>query len=116
MSSNPFFAVLFLGMGFNQLRMNPRLIPAVRSALRYVTMSGAQKIVEQAMALYDRQKHRSHAFVYGQDPGVACRSFAAWPIWVLGYPEQALRSANEALTLAQELTHPFSLAFALILA
>jgi len=79
-------------------------------------MAPARAHLEQGMALYDPQKHRSHAFVYGQDPGVACRSFAAWPIWVLGYPDQALRSANEALTLAQELTHPFSLAFALIVA
>jgi len=68
------------------------------------------------MALYDPQQHRSHAFVYGQDPGVACQSFAAWPIWVLGYPDQALQSVNEALTLAQELTHPFSLAYALTMA
>ena len=33
---------------------------------------------------------------------------------MLGYPDQALQSTNEALTLAQELTHPFSLAFALV--
>jgi predicted ATPase len=68
------------------------------------------------MALYDSQKHRSHAFVYGQDPGVACQSFAAKPIWVLGYPDQALHGINEALTLAQEFAHPFSLAFALTMA
>jgi class 3 adenylate cyclase/predicted ATPase len=71
---------------------------------------------EQGMALYDPQQHRSHAFVYGQDPGVACRSFAALPIWVLGYPDQALQSTNEALTLARELTHPFSLVYALTMA
>jgi class 3 adenylate cyclase/predicted ATPase len=71
---------------------------------------------EQAMALYDPQKHRSHAFVYGQDPGVACRSSAAWTIWMLGYPDQALHGINEALSQAQELNHPFSLAFALNLA
>jgi predicted ATPase len=65
------------------------------------------------MALYDPQQHRSHAFVYGQDPGVACQSFAAWAICALGYPDQALQSIHEALTLAQELTHPFSLAYAL---
>ena len=66
------------------------------------------------MALYNPQKHRSHAFVYGQDPGVACRCFAAMSIWVLGYPDQALRSIHEALTLAQELTHPFTQAYALV--
>jgi predicted ATPase/class 3 adenylate cyclase len=79
-------------------------------------MAPARAHFEQGVALYDPQKHRSHAFVYGQDPGVACRCLAAWPIWVLGYPDQALQSIHEALTLAQELTHPFSLVYALNMA
>ena len=33
-------------------------------------------------------------------------------LWCLGYPDQA-RKRQEALTLAQELAHPFSLACAL---
>jgi len=76
-------------------------------------MAPARAHLEQGMALYDPQKHRSHAFLYGQDPDVICRSFAAMPIWMLGYPDHALRSSHEALTLAQEFTHPFSLALAL---
>jgi len=79
-------------------------------------MASARAHLEQGMALYDPQQHRSHAFVYGQDPGVACRSFMVRPIWILGYPDQALQNIREALTLAQELTHPFSLVYALILA
>jgi predicted ATPase len=79
-------------------------------------MAPARAHLEQGMALYDSKHHRSHAFVYGQDPGIACRSFAVMPIWVLGYPEQALQSIRESLILAQELTHPFSLAYALQLA
>jgi len=34
-------------------------------------------------------------------------------LWVLGYPDQALRRSHEALTLAQALSHPYSLGFAL---
>ena len=34
-------------------------------------------------------------------------------MWALGYPDQALKRVRESLTLAQELSHPFSLAFAL---
>ena len=41
-----------------------------------------------------------------------CLSYAADPV-VLGYPDQALKRSQEALTLAQELSHPYSLAFAL---
>jgi predicted ATPase len=68
---------------------------------------------EQALALYDLQQHRSYASLYGQDPGVDCRAWAADTLWYLGYPDQALRQGQQALTLAQELSHPFSLAFAL---
>jgi predicted ATPase/class 3 adenylate cyclase len=76
-------------------------------------MAPARAHLEQAIALYDPQKHRSHAFQYGQDPGVLCRGFAAMPIWMLGYPDQALQSTKGALNLAQEFTHPLSLVFAL---
>jgi predicted ATPase len=34
-------------------------------------------------------------------------------LWSLGYPDQALKRSHEALTLAQELSHSFSVAFAL---
>jgi predicted ATPase len=73
----------------------------------------AREHLEQGIALYDLQQHRSHAFLYGQDPGVACRSHAARVLWHLGYPDQALKRSHEALSLAQELSHPFSLAYAL---
>jgi predicted ATPase len=76
-------------------------------------MAQARVHFEQGMALYDPQQHRSHTYVYGQDPGVMCRGHAALPIWIMGYPDQALQSIHEALTLAQEFAHPFSLAFAL---
>ncbi len=69
--------------------------------------------MEQGMAFYDFQQHRSHTMMYGQDPGVVCQSFAAWALWMLGYPDQARQRIDEALTLAQELAHPFSLVYAL---
>jgi predicted ATPase len=40
----------------------------------------------------------------------------AWGLWVLGYPDQALKKIQEALALAQELSRPYSLAFALYFA
>ena len=46
-------------------------------------------------------------------PRECCRAYAAWALWLLGYPDQALKRSQEALTLAQELSHPFSLAYAL---
>jgi phosphotransferase system enzyme I (PtsI) len=56
MSSNPFFAVLFLGMGYNQLSMNPRFIPSIRRVLSAVTFRAARKIVDQAMTFTTAQE------------------------------------------------------------
>jgi predicted ATPase len=67
----------------------------------------------QGLALYDPQQHRAHAFLYGEDAGVACCSNAAWTLSYLGYPDQALARSHEAVTLAQQSAHPFSLSFAL---
>jgi predicted ATPase len=75
--------------------------------------ASAREHLEQSLALYNPHKYRSHAFLYGYDSGVHCLSFLAWAQWYLGYPDQAMRSIHEALRLAQESSHPFSLAFAL---
>jgi predicted ATPase len=74
----------------------------------------ARSYMEQGMALYDPYQHHSHAFLYGQDPAVACRGMVAFTLWLLGCPDQALQRSEEALTLAQELAHPYSVAFASI--
>jgi predicted ATPase len=78
--------------------------------------AAAQAHLEQGIALYDPQQHRSHAVRYGQDPGVVCRSYAALTLWYLGYPDQALQRSHEALALARELEYPYSLALALYFA
>jgi TOMM system kinase/cyclase fusion protein len=73
----------------------------------------ARKHLDQGIALYDRQKHHSHTLLLGPDLGVFCLSWLSHTLWQLGYPEQALKRSHEALTLAQELSHPLSLALAL---
>ncbi len=73
----------------------------------------AREHLEAAMALYDPQQHRAHVALYRQDPGVACFSYSAWNLWCLGYPQQALEKMHQAITLARESLHPFSLAWAL---
>jgi predicted ATPase len=68
---------------------------------------------EQGIAIYNPQQHSSHAFLYGEDPGVVCLSYAAHALWYLGYPDQALERSHRAITLSREVSHPFSLAYAL---
>jgi predicted ATPase len=67
----------------------------------------------QGIALYDPQQHRAYAFLHGEEAGVFCHSYAAWTLWYLGYPDQGLAQSQQAVTLAQQSAHPFSLCFAL---
>jgi predicted ATPase/class 3 adenylate cyclase len=74
----------------------------------------ARQHAEQGIALYDLRQHRFLTFRSGESPGMACLLVATLALWWLGYPEQALQRNREALALAQELAHPFSLAWALM--
>jgi len=67
----------------------------------------------QGIALYDPQHHRASAFLSPHDVGVTCRSHDAWTLWYLGYPDQGLTQSQQAVTLAQQVAHPYTLGFAL---
>jgi len=67
---------------------------------------------EKALLLYDPERHRDDAFRYAQNPGIAMRCFAAWSLWFLGKPDQAMIRIEEALSLARELSEPYGLALA----
>jgi predicted ATPase len=69
--------------------------------------------VEQAFALYAREQHHATVGLYGQDLGVSCCTYAGLALLWLGYPAQALRQFEAALTLARTLEHPYTLARAL---
>lgn len=73
----------------------------------------ARKYLEQTLLLYDPQLHHAHSTTYGQDPGVASFSHGSWIYWHLGYPDQALKMVQKAVTLGKDVSHPFSLGFAL---
>src|SRR5262245_37449404 len=66
--------------------------------------------LEQGLALYNRRQHHSLAFFYAIDIGVSCLSYTSFTLWYLGYPDQAWEREQGALALAQELSHPFSVA------
>src|SRR5436189_3204026 len=69
---------------------------------------------EAGRLLYNSEKHASHRFVYGgHDPGVCARLLGAWAEWLLGYPEKALASIADSLSMAERIAHPFTLSLAL---
>ena len=83
------------------------------SLLNLRDFAAALNHLEQGISLYDLTQHRFLAELYGDDPGVVCLSFAALALWFLGYPDRALRRSQDAVALAQKLSHPYSSAFAL---
>jgi class 3 adenylate cyclase/tetratricopeptide (TPR) repeat protein len=73
----------------------------------------AREHFEAAISLYDPERTldlRYSGFEF--DAGVHALSTLAWNLWYLGYPDQALKKGNEGLALAQQLSHPYSLAVA----
>lgn len=76
----------------------------------------ARAHLEQGVALCDARQRRPRAVLYGQDPGVVCLATLARALWALGYSDDALQRVHESLSLARQLSHPFSLAFALYFA
>ena len=73
-------------------------------------LPAARRNLEEGSARYTPDQRRAPAFRIGHDLRVGCRAFAAWTLWLLGYPAQALARLHEALAWAHELAHPYTLA------
>jgi len=71
----------------------------------------ALRHLRRVLDLYDPHQHH-HALIYlrGSDAGLGAMAYEVCCLWGLGFPDQALRRSEEALALARELNHPFSLA------
>jgi predicted ATPase len=76
-------------------------------------LAEAREHLEQGLALYDPQKHYSQAILYVHDPGVMLRGRLSYALWYLGYPEQAVERCGELVAMAEQMSYPFTLAFAL---
>lgn len=76
----------------------------------------AREHLDRVAACYQPVHHASHIANFGEDAGVTGGAYRAWVLLFLGYPDQARRACAEALTLARQLGHPFSLAYALTFA
>ena len=89
-------------LGLAQQRQDPLLLVEGHRMLGHTVwwqgeLAQAYAHVKAALALYDPEQHRAQAVRYGQDSGVVCGILEAWILWMLGYPDQALRSKEETL-------------------
>jgi predicted ATPase len=107
--------LLNLAQGVQDSKLLLQAHHALWSTLPYLgDLDSARAHCEQGIALYDAQQHHALTFRYGgHNPGVCCLNFRGPVLWYLGYPDQALQRNTEALAMAQELSHPLTLALTL---
>src|SRR5262249_8143805 len=68
---------------------------------------------EEGMRRYDAKRHAQLADAFaGHDPGVCALAIHAVGLSLRGFPDQARRTVERALLLAESLPHPPSIAFA----
>lgn len=72
----------------------------------------ARRLQEEGIAKYSPEQRHAPVFRFAQDLGVGCRSYSALSLCLLGFPDQALARGQDALAMAHELSHPFSMGFA----
>jgi predicted ATPase len=104
-------------LGLAQCATAPTTLPEAHAALgttlfylgEYVT---ALTHIEQGFPRTDLTAQWALGLRHGEAPGVRCLALAAWTLWCLGFPTQALRRGQEALAQAQACAHPYSLAMA----
>jgi class 3 adenylate cyclase/predicted ATPase len=75
-------------------------------------LPNARRRLEEGISRYAPEQRRAEVFRDAQDPGVASLSYSALSLWLLGFSDQAHTRSRDALALAHELKHPFSVAFA----
>lgn len=75
-----------------------------------------EKHATAAMAIYDRDRFRNHAHIYGSDPGVLCLSRLSNASWQRGAPDRGRIDLEAMLELAEDIGHLFTLTSALNLA
>jgi predicted ATPase len=69
--------------------------------------------LDRGLALYDPSNHGPLATRFGIDAKVSMLSYRSWALWLLGYPETALKDADQALGSARGIGQASSLMYAL---
>jgi class 3 adenylate cyclase/predicted ATPase len=71
----------------------------------------ADQQLAAAEAVYTPEGHARHAFLFGQDPGVAAHCYHSFVYWMLGRPADSEAAILSAERIARALNHPFTTAW-----
>ena len=75
--------------------------------------ANARRHLERMLSRYVAPAHRSHAIRFQYDQQVAARMILARILWLQGFPDRALRMAQENVEDARAIDHALSLCYAL---
>lgn len=75
----------------------------------------ARREFEASCALYDPKQQKAEVFSSQVEPQVNCNAHLAWPLWILGFPDQALQQARFAVGEGRRGGLALSLSMALFL-
>jgi predicted ATPase len=78
-------------------------------------LAESQRYLDRAVAIYDPAAHRPLATQFGQDARVSALCYQSLARWLLGYPDAALTSSDQALRDAREIGQAATLMYALVL-
>ena len=109
-------AARFLALGEKQGATVPLMIGHRTMASTLALMGDlveARAHYDEALALYRPAEHRRLMTLFGQDLRVTCLAFRSMALWLLGYPQAALKDADCALMEARQIEHAATLMFTL---
>ena len=81
------------------------------SRLHQGELVSSREHYDEVVKLYDVAQHRRYVQLYRFDPAIHSAGQMVRLLWLLGFPDQARRKAEESLALARGLSSPLSLAF-----
>jgi len=110
------FAQRFRRLAAKQPDPTDRLIAdrMIGTALRYMgDLTNARRRIERMLGQYIDPQHRSHAIRFVWDQRVAGEMVLAAILWLQGFPDQAMRTAQRTIETARTREHTISLCYAL---
>ena len=75
-------------------------------------LKGGLARLEESLAGHTPEQRQTRRFRFGTYPEVTARTACGLITWMLGFPDRGLERTEQAMALANELGHPFSMAYA----
>jgi predicted ATPase len=77
-------------------------------------LASARLHLETALEIYGVEYQPQHIARFGRDPRISALQWLTYMSWAMGYPDRALDYSMQALRFAEQINHPFSIAWGLM--